>query len=87
MLDLYELERLFNNWLKARGGFKCELFPRFVTKEHYKIIFVDVCKITQNNTKVLLETISASGQNPENIWDKIYDKLFAYFMEIGKHVE
>ena len=22
-----------------------------------------------------------------SIWDKIYDKLFAYFMEVGKHVE
>lgn len=86
MLDLYELERLFNNWLKARGGFQCELYPRFITEEHYKIIFVDIYK-KEGEAKTLIKTIKTSGKNPEALWDKIYDMLFAYFMEIGKYVE
>lgn len=88
MLDLYELERLFNNWLKAKHSvFTCELLPHFITEEHYKLIKVEVRRKNGGRDSTLLTTISASGKNPEALWDTVYDKLFAYFMEIGKHVE
>lgn len=85
MLDLFELERLFSNWLKARSEYTCEVIPRYKTYAGNHKIEVEIYRKDANNNKELINTISASGKNMENMWDKVFDSMFAYFMEVGKN--
>ena len=38
-----------------------------------------------NDNKELINTISVTGKNMENMWDRVFDSMFAYFMEVGKN--
>lgn len=87
MLDLYELERLFNNWLKPRTQYSCEITPKFKTYAGVKVITLEIYRVCENGRKELIKTISGGNINQEKAWDIIFDKLFEYFMEIGKYVE
>lgn len=87
MLDLYELERLFSNWLKARSSYTCSVTPRFTTYPKYKQIDVEIYRVDEKSNKSLIKVVSATGVNVEKMWDTIFDKMFAYFMEIAKNVE
>lgn len=87
MLDLFELERLFSNWLRSRSPYTCEVIPRFEDHDKYKEISVEIYRKEDNGNKALIKVVTSTGKNMENIWDSIFDKMFAYFMEIGKNVE
>lgn len=87
MLDLFELERLFNNWLRLRSSMSCAFEQHFDTNGSLRIITIDICSVDQYGNKHKMTSVSASGINPEKVWDEIYDKIFAYLMEVAKHVE
>lgn len=86
MLDLFELERLFSNWLKKRCSYTAEVIPRFSEYGGLKKITVEIYRVSGKN-KTLITTVSSQGKNMENIWDNIFDKMFEYFMSVAKNVE
>lgn len=88
MLDLFELERLFSNWLKARSPYSCRVHPEFVDNGNgIHTITVNVYRVDNNGKEDLLKVVSSGGKNTEKVWDNIFDKMFAYFMEVAKDVE
>lgn len=88
MLDLFELERLFSNWLKARSPYSCRVHPEFTDNGNgIHTITVNIYRVDNNGKEDLLKVISSGGKNTEKVWDNIFDKMFAYFMEVAKDVE
>ena len=88
MLDLFELERLFSNWLKARSPYSCRVHPEFRDNGNgIHTITVNVYRVDGNGKQDLLKVVSSGGKNTEKVWDTIFDKMFEYFMEVAKDVE
>lgn len=88
MLDLFELERLFSNWLKARSPYSCRVHPEFIDNGNgIHTITVNVYRVDGNGKEDLLKVVSSGGKNTEKVWDNIFDKMFEYFMEVAKDVE
>jgi len=88
MLDLFELERLFSNWLKARSTYTCKVHPEFVDNGNgIHTVTVNIYRVDSNGKEDLLKVVSCGGKSMDKVWDGIFDKMFGYFMEVAKDVE
>lgn len=88
MFDLFDLEKLFNNWLRKNGSqYQCEIIPKIKDISKSKSVELQIYIIYSSISKALIHTIEKTGVGIDNLWEDVRDELFAYFMEVGRNVE
>lgn len=88
MFDVFDLEKLFNKWLRVKGSqYQCEIIPKIKDVSKDKAIELDIYIIYSSTSKALIHTIEKNGVGIDNLWEDVRNELFAYFMEVGRNVE